>query len=215
MTDRPVTSAVRPFLIGVAGGTCSGKTTVSERLIELAGEEQLALIELDSYYIARDHQPMEVRAAANYDHPDAFDWRLLNDQLAALCAGASVPVPVYDYTNHTRSGDVRMVHPARIVVVEGILVLYEPQLRDRFDLKVYVDTDADLRLIRRLQRDVLERGRTTESILDQYLTTVRPSHEQFVEPSKRHADVIFPQGGRNEPALEVLLARVRELLRMP
>lgn len=214
VADGPVTAAVRPFLIGVAGGTCSGKTTVSERLIELAGEDHLALIELDSYYIARDHQAMVERAAANYDHPDAFDWQLLNDHVAALCAGASVPVPVYDYTNHTRSGDVRMVHPARIVVVEGILVLYEPQLRDRFDLKVYVDTDADLRLIRRLQRDVLERGRTTESILDQYLTTVRPSHEQFVEPSKRHADVIFPQGGRNEPALEVLLARVRELLRM-
>jgi uridine kinase len=125
-----------------------------------------------------------------------------------------VPVPVYDYANHTRSGEARMVHPARIVVVEGILVLYDPQLRDRFDLKVYVDTDADLRLIRRLERDVLERGRTTASIIDQYLTTVRPSHEQFVEPSKRHADVIFPQGGMNEPALEVLLARVRELLRM-
>ncbi len=210
----PPVAPVRPFLIGVAGGTCSGKTTVSERLSELAGAEHLAIIELDSYYIARDHQPMHERAAANYDHPDAFDWRLLNDHLAALCAGASVPVPVYDYANHTRSGEARMVHPARIVVVEGILVLYDPQLRDRFDLKVYVDTDADLRLIRRLERDVLERGRTTASIIDQYLTTVRPSHEQFVEPSKRHADVIFPQGGRNEPALEVLLARVRELLRM-
>lgn len=206
--------ADRPFLIGVAGGTCSGKTTVSERLAELAGEEHLALIKLDSYYVARDDQPIAERAAANYDHPDAFDWRLLNDHLAALSAGASVPVPVYDYTNHTRSGDVRLVHPARIVVVEGILVLYDTMLRDRFDLKVYVDTDADLRLIRRLERDVVERGRTTESIIDQYLTTVRPSHEQFVEPSKRHADVIFPQGGRNEPALEVLLARVRELLRM-
>lgn len=214
VSDASVTAPVRPFLIGVAGGTCSGKTTVSERLIDLAGAAHLALIELDSYYIARDHQPMAERATANYDHPDAFDWQLLNDHLAALCAGASVPVPVYDYTNHTRSGEVRWVEPARIVVVEGILVLYETQLRERFDLKVYVDTDADLRLIRRLQRDVLERGRTTESILDQYLTTVRPSHEQFVEPSKRHADVIFPQGGHNEPALEVLLARVRELLRM-
>ena len=206
--------AGRPFLIGVAGGTCSGKTTVSERLAELAGEEHLALIKLDSYYIARDHQAMHERAAANYDHPDAFDWRLLNDHLAALCAGASVPVPVYDYTNHTRSSEVRTVHPARIVVVEGILVLYEPQLRDRFDLKVYVDTDADLRLIRRLERDVAERGRTIDSIVTQYLTTVRPAHEQFIEPSKRHADVIFPQGGMNEPALEVLLARVRELLRV-
>lgn len=204
----------RPFLIGVAGGTCSGKTTVSERLTELAGEEHLALIKLDSYYIARDHQSIDERALANYDHPDAFDWQLLNDHLAALSAGASVPVPIYDYANHTRSGEVRLVHPARIVVVEGILVLYEQQLRERFDLKVYVDTDADLRLIRRLERDVAERGRTVDSIVAQYLATVRPSHEQFIEPSKRHADVIFPQGGLNEPALEVLLARVRELVRV-
>ncbi|MFM2071662.1 MAG: uridine kinase [Actinomycetota bacterium] len=201
-------------MIGVAGGTCSGKTTVSERLSELAGTEHLALIKLDSYYIARDDEPTEQRALANYDHPDAFDWQLLNDHIAALAAGAPVAVPVYDYTNHTRSSDVRLVHPARIVVVEGILVLYEPQLRDRFDLKVYVDTDADLRFIRRLQRDVAERGRSPESIVQQYLATVRPSHEQFIEPSKRHADVIFPQGGLNEPALDVLLARVRELLRV-
>jgi uridine kinase len=201
-------------MIGVAGGTCSGKTTVSERLSELAGTEHLALIKLDSYYIARDDEPPEQRALANYDHPDAFDWQLLNDHIAALAAGASVAVPIYDYTNHTRSSDVRPVHPARIVVVEGILVLYEPQLRDRFDLKVYVDTDADLRFIRRLQRDVAERGRSPESIVQQYLATVRPSHEQFIEPSKRHADVIFPQGGLNEPALEVLLARVRELVRV-
>ena len=201
-------------MIGVAGGTCSGKTTVSERLSELAGEEHLALIKLDSYYVERTHQPFAERVVANYDHPDAFDWQLLNDHLAALAAGATVPVPIYDYPNHNRSGDVRMVPAARIVVVEGILVLYETQLRDRFDLKVYIDTDADLRLIRRLRRDVAERGRTPDSIIAQYLATVRPSHEQFIEPSKRHADVIFPQGGLNEPALDVLLARVRELTRL-
>ena len=207
-------SAPRPFLIGVAGGTCSGKTTVSERLAELTGEEHLALIKLDSYYISHDDQPFAERELANYDHPDAFDWQLLNDHIAALAAGATIPVPIYDYANHRRSGDVRWVQPARIVVVEGILVLYEPTLRERFDLKVYVDTDADLRFIRRLQRDVVERGRTPDSIVQQYLQTVRPSHEQFIEPSKRHADVIFPQGGLNEPALEVLLARVRELVRV-
>jgi uridine kinase len=204
----------RPFLIGVAGGTCSGKTTVGERLTELAGAEHLALIKLDSYYIDRTHQEFAVRAAANYDHPDAFDWQLLNDHLAALVAGASVPVPIYDYALHNRSDDVQWVHPARIIVVEGILVLYEPTLRERFDLKVYVDTDADVRLIRRLKRDVDERGRSPQSIVDQYLATVRPSHEQFIEPSKRHADVIFPEGGRNDPALDVLLARVRELTRL-
>ena len=161
-------------MIGVAGGTCSGKTTVSERLAELAGDEKLALIKLDSYYVS-----FEERETANYDHPDAFDWQLLNDHLAALSHGSTVPVPIYDYTMHRRSGEVRMVAPARIVVVEGILVLYEPTLRDRFDLKVYIDTDADLRFIRRLQRDVAERGRTPESIIVQYLDSVRPSHEQF------------------------------------
>jgi uridine kinase len=201
----------RPFLIGVAGGSSSGKTTISERLAELTGEEHLSLIKLDSYYVRRVGETLEQRAAANYDHPDAFDWPLLNDHLAALSAGASVPIPVYDFANHDRSDEVRIVHPSRIVVVEGILVLWEPTLRDRFDLKIYVDTSADLRLIRRLQRDVAERGRTPESIIDQYLTTVRPSHERFIEPSKRHADVIIPEGGLNRPAIEVLLARVREL----
>lgn len=209
---RPMPGALgRPFLIGVAGGTCSGKTTVSERLAEMIGAEHLALIKLDSYYVRRSHLSLHERAVANYDHPDAFDWELLDEHLAALAAGETVPVPVYDYAQHDRSTEVRSVHPAHIVVVEGILVLYEPRLRDRFDLRVYIDTDADIRLIRRLQRDVAERGRTTESIIGQYLETVRPSHEQFVEPSKRHADVIFPQGGMNEPALDVLLARVREL----
>jgi uridine kinase len=209
MTEQP---ARRPFLIGVAGGTCSGKTTVSERLAELAGTQHLALIKLDSYYISRNDQPIEQRQLANYDHPDEFDWQLLNDHIAALAAGATVPVPIYDYSAYTRSDEVRWVQPSRIVVVEGILVLYEPTLRERFDLKVYVDTDADIRFIRRLRRDVAERGRTTESIITQYLATVRPSHEQFIEPSKRYADVIFPRGGMNEPALEVLLARVRELV---
>ena len=211
---RSADLAQRPFLIGVAGGTCSGKTTISEKLAELAGDEHVALIKLDSYYVSRTHQDIDERARSNYDHPDAFDWALLNDHLAALVNGATVPVPVYDYANHDRSDRVRPVAPARIVVVEGILVLYDVQLRDRFDLRVFVDTDADIRLIRRLARDVAERGRTPESIVAQYLATVRPSHEQFIEPSKRHADVILPDGGMNEPALDVLLARVRELVRV-
>jgi uridine kinase len=201
----------RPYLIGVAGGSNSGKTTIAERLAELIGGEHLTLIRLDSYYISRTDEPIEVRAAANYDHPDAFDWELLNDHLAALIAGATVDVPVYDYTTHDRSDRVDAVSPAKVIVVEGILVLWEPRLRERFDLKIFVDTPPDLRIIRRLRRDVAERGRTTESILDQYLTTVRPSHELFIEPSKRYADVIVPEGGLNRPALEVLLARVREL----
>jgi uridine kinase len=177
----------------------------------MMGDEHLSLIKLDAYYVERSDQPLEERASANYDHPDAFDWALLNDHLAALTAGASVDVPIYDYTIHDRSDRCETVRPARVVVVEGILVLWEPRLRERFDLKIFVDTPADLRIIRRLQRDVAERGRTPESILDQYLATVRPSHELFIEPSKRHADVIVPEGGLNRPALEVLLARVREL----
>ena len=206
----------RPFIIGVAGGTCSGKTTVAERLAEQINGRgsagSLALVKLDAYYWARDHQPFEERVKVNYDHPDAFDWPLLTEHVQRLCAGDAVPVPIYDYAQHTRSGDVQMVGPARLIVVEGILVLYEQALRDLFDLKVYVDTDGDLRFIRRLERDVAQRGRTPDSIIAQYLATVRPSHQQFIEPSKRHADVIIPHGGMNDPAVDVLLARVRELI---
>ena len=211
MSDHPAPAPRRPYLIGVAGGSNSGKTTIATRLAELMGTQHLSLIKLDSYYVSRSEQPMEERAAANYDHPDAFDWDLLNDHLAALTAGATVQVPVYDYTIHDRSDRCETVGTSRVVVVEGILVLWEPRLRDRFDLKIFVDTPADLRIIRRLRRDVAERGRSPESILEQYLATVRPSHERFIEPSKRHADVIVPEGGLNRPALEVLLARVREL----
>ena len=204
--------APRPFLIGVAGGTCSGKTTISEKLTELSGDEHVALIKLDSYYTPKTRSDAEDRNTTNYDHPDAFDWPLLNDHLAALKAGATVPVPVYDYTIDDRSDQVRMVAPGRIVVVEGILVLYDVPLRERFDLRIFVDADADIRLIRRLTRDVAERGRTTESVISQYLATVRPSHEQFIEPSKRYADVILPGGGMNVPALDLLHARIRELV---
>ncbi len=198
-------------MIGVAGGSSSGKTTISERLVELTGEQHLSRIELDSYYLDRSDQSLEERSQADYDHPDAFDWDLLNDHLAALANGASVPVPVYDFADHNRSGDTREVHPNRIVVVDGILVLYDRSLRERFDLKIFVDTPADIRLIRRLRRDVAERGRTPESVIEQYLATVKPAHEQFIEPSKRYADVIIPEGGLNGPAIDVLLARVREL----
>ena len=199
-------------MIGVAGGSSSGKTTISERLAELTGEDHLSLIELDSYYLDRGDEPIEARMQVNYDHPDAFDWPLLNDHLAALANGASVPVPVYDYAQHNRSGEVREVAPGRIVVVDGILVLWERTLRERFDLKIFVDTAADVRLIRRMRRDVAERGRTPEFVIEQYLETVRPAHERFIEPSKRYADVIIPEGGLNRPAIDVLLARVRELV---
>jgi uridine kinase len=199
-------------VIGVAGGTCSGKTTVTERLAELIGPQHLAVLKQDAYYVERHHQPFEERARANYDHPDAFDWGLMNRQLSELLGGRTIEVPVYDYANHNRSASVVTVAPTRVIVFEGILALYDEQLRENFDLKVFVDTDADVRLIRRLQRDVQDRGRTPDSIMAQYMATVRPSHQQFIEPSKRHADVIFPEGGLNERALEMLIARVRRAI---
>jgi uridine kinase len=207
-------AASRPFLIGVAGGTCAGKTVVCERLAARAGADLLALIRLDSYQVDHTHQSVAERAATNYDHPDAYDWELLNNHLARLVAGESVMAPTYDFATHNRSDIVRPIDPAPVIVVEGILVLHDPALRERFDLKVYVDADSDLRFIRRLRRDVEERGRTPDSIIEQYLTTVRPGHEEFIEPSKRHADVILTGGGQNEPAIELLLARVRELTRV-
>ena len=204
-------SASRPFLIGVAGGTCAGKTMICERLAALAGEDHLALIRLDSYQVDHSQQSLAERAATNYDHPDAYDWPLLNEHLALLVAGESVTSPTYDFSVHNRGEATKLLRPAPVMVVEGILVLHDPSLREHFDLKVYVDADADLRFIRRLQRDVVARGRTPDSIIEQYMTTVRPGHEQFIEPSKRYADVIIPCGGENEPAMQLLLALVRDL----
>lgn len=202
----------KPFLLGVAGGSGSGKTTVAERLAGLVGGSEVALLRLDAYYRDRNHLPFEEREAINYDHPDAFDWPLLLDHVQALLDGLEVQAPVYDFAIYERLPERETVAPARVVVVEGILVLYEPELRERFDLRVFVDTDDDVRFIRRLERDIAERDRTVESVIEQYLETVRPSHLQFIEPSKRYADVIIPHGGMNAPALDVLMARMRELL---
>ena len=204
--------ASRPFVVGVAGGTGSGKTTVADRLSVLVGLDSVSVLKLDAYYRDRSSLPFEERVVIDYDHPEAFDWSLLLQHVTMLCAGTGVDEPVYDFTDHVRAPDSTRVESARIVVVEGILVLYESRLRELFDLRVFIDTDPDVRLIRRIRRDVAERGRTIESVLTQYLTTVRPGHLQFVEPSKRYADVIIPHGGMNEPALDVLVARVRELL---
>ena len=200
-----------PFLLAVAGGTGSGKTTVADRLASVFGGGRIALVPLDAYYRDRSHLPFAERVTINYDHPDAFDWPLLRDQLRDLLDGRAVEVPVYDYVEHTRSSHHTHVDPAPIVCLEGILVLYEAELRQMFDLKVYVDTDPDVRFIRRLQRDIAERGRSMDSVIEQYLETVRPSHEQFIEPTKRYADVIVPHGGRNDAAFDMLVARLREL----
>jgi uridine kinase len=171
-------------------------------------------VRLDLYYCDQSDLTQAQRAAVNYDHPNAFDWALLDQHIEQLCAGHAIPVPVYDFAGYTRTSDVTWVQPAQVVLVEGILTLYEPSLRSRMDLKVFVDADPDVRFIRRLERDIAERGRTATSVISQYLTTVRPMHLQFVEPTKRYADVIVPHGGHNLPALDMLLARIRELTRL-
>jgi len=202
----------RPYLIGVAGGSNSGKTTIAERLAEVIGTEELTLIRLDSYYITMRDEPIAVRAAFNYDHPDAFDWDLLSQHLRRLTAGESVEVPVYDYTIYDRTDEFELVIPGKVVIVEGILVLAEVPLRKRIDIKLFVDTPPDIRFVRRLLRDVQHRGRSVESVVHQYLTNVRPMHEEFVEPSKRYADLIIPEGGENQVALDAIIARVERLV---
>jgi uridine kinase len=203
---------VRPIIIGVAGGTASGKTTVSEAILERVGRERIAYIQHDSYYRDLSHLPLEERAGLNFDHPDALETELLVVHLQRLQTGEPVEVPIYDFATYTRTGRTRRVEPLRVVLVEGILIFVDKPLRDMMDVKLYVDTDADLRLIRRLERDIHERERTLESVIHQYLDTVRPMHLEFVEPSKRHADIILPAGGFNETAIEMIVARIRNLL---
>jgi uridine kinase len=201
-----------PFIIGVAGGTGSGKTTVTERVLEVAGVGSVAVLAQDSYYLDQGHIPFEERLQVNYDHPDAFDWALMLEHLTRLRDNEPIFSPIYDFTSYTRASSTIPILPAPIIVLEGVLALYEPELRALYDLKVFVDADADVRFIRRLERDVRERGRTPESVIHQYLETVRPSHLQFTEPTKRYADVIIPHGGMNQPALEMLGARIRTVL---
>ena len=199
------------MVIGIAGGTGSGKTTLTEGIVRRFGE-QVAVLRHDDYYLPHDELPFEQRRRLNYDHPAAFETALLVCQLDALCAGQAVLCPVYDYAQHTRAAAVRRVCPAPVIVVEGILVLAEPELCRRMDIRIFVDTDADVRILRRILRDVEERGRSVRSVVDQYLTTVKPMHEQFVEPSRRNADIIIPEGGRNPVAQELLLARIADAL---
>ncbi|MFT8728247.1 MAG: uridine kinase [Liquorilactobacillus ghanensis] len=202
-----------PVIIGVTGGSGSGKTTVSQAVFnQLAGHSVLMLQE-DSYYKDQADLTMEQRLQVNYDHPNAFDTPLLIDQLSKLLAWQSVQVPVYDYTAHTRSQQIRVVEPREVIIVEGILVLNDPQLRDLMDIKIFVDTDDDIRIIRRIQRDIQERGRSLDSVINQYLSTVKPMYHQFIEPTKRYADVIVPEGGENTVAIDLLVTKVRDVLR--
>ena len=206
---------MRPVVLGVAGGTGSGKTTVVRAILRAVGAERIAFLEQDSYYKDIEWKGTEGPAAYNFDHPDAIDTDLLTSHLAELKAGQPAAVPSYDFVHHRRRPERRRVEPRPVILVEGILIFVEPELRKLLDFKIYVDTDADLRLTRRLRRDLEERGRTFDDVLRQYLATVRPMHLEFVEPSKRYADVIIPEGGENRVALDMVVARVEQLLSIP
>jgi uridine kinase len=203
---------MRPLIIGIAGGTGSGKSTVARRIAESLEGAQVAFIDMDAYY--RDHRELSLdeRRALNWDHPDAFDLDLLADHLARLSRGEAIEKPVYDFIEHRRSPQHERIEPADVIVIDGILLLVDARVRALCDVKVFVDTDADTRLIRRIRRDMALRGRPLEEILDQYLTTVQPMHLQFVEPSKRYADLVIPRGGENAVAIDLLLASIARRL---
>lgn len=204
----------KPIVFGVAGGTASGKTTVARAVLDSVGASQIAYLPHDAYYSDRDDLPFEERASLNYDHPDSLETKLLVRHIKDLIVGAPVNVPVYDFTTHRRTTDTILVEPAPIILVDGILIFTKRKLRELMDIKVYVDTDSDVRFIRRLQRDMHERGRSLDSVVHQYLETVRPMHLKFVEPSKRYADVIIPGGGHNRVAMEMVVSRLQMLLRI-
>jgi uridine kinase len=203
---------MKPFLIGIAGGTGSGKTTVARRIFDSLHLDSAAFIDYDAYYKELGHLSLEERAGINFDHPDSLDNDLIVHHLHELIAGRPIEKPVYDFARHTRAAESIPVRPRDVVLVDGILLFAEPRLRELFDLKIFVDTDADVRFIRRLRRDIEERGRTMDSVIEQYLTTVRPMHFEFVEPTKRYADVIIPRGGQNRAGIDVVAARIRERL---
>jgi uridine kinase len=211
MTNAPLRPT--PVTIGVAGGSGSGKTTVSSAILERVGTEHIAYLEHDSYYKdLRDIPRPPDGTLMNFDHPDALETTLLIDHIQQLKRWEAVEVPIYDFTTYCRTDQCMRVQPQPIILVEGILVFAEPELRKLFDVRIFVDTDADIRFIRRLKRDITERARTVESVIDQYLNSVRPMHLEFVEPSKRYADVIIPEGGKNLVAIEMVAARIRNLL---
>lgn len=196
------------MIIGIAGGTGSGKTTLTNRLKERFGGD-VSVVYHDNYYKAHDDMPYEERCKLNYDHPDAFDTGLMIEHIRRLRQGETIHCPTYDYTDHNRSKDTLEVRPTKVIIVEGILIFQNRALRDLMDIKIFVDTDADVRILRRITRDVKERGRSLDSVVTQYLTTVKPMHEQFVEPSKRNADIIVLEGGHNVVALDMIIQRVK------
>ena len=202
-----------PLIIGIAGGSGSGKTTVAQELLNRVGPDRITYLPHDAYYKDLSGLPPVQKAEVNFDHPNSLDTELLIKHLKQLRAGKSVELPVYDFSTDRRTEKTIPIKPQRVIIVEGILIFAEPELRPLFDIKIFVDTDADLRFIRRLQRDISERGRIPETVIKQYLKTVRPMHLEFVEPSKRYADVIIPEGGFNSAALDMVAARIEEMLR--
>jgi uridine kinase len=206
--DQPESPLVKPLIIGIAGGTGSGKSTVARKVAEALPDASVAFLEMDAYYRDFRHLTLQQLHHVNWDHPDAFDVELLTEHLGALSRGEPVDMPVYEFATHSRSARTRRIEPADVVVIDGILLLTDPNVRAQCDVKVFVDADPDIRLVRRIRRDTAVRGRTLESVLDQYLTTVQPMHLQFVEPSKRYADVIVPRGGSNTVAIEMIVAKI-------
>jgi uridine kinase len=202
-----------PLVIGIAGGSGSGKTTVAQKILERVGSERIAFLQHDSYYKDLSGLPPTQRAERNFDHPHSLETDLLIQHIASLRDGKAVEVPIYDFSTDSRTAKTFTIQPRRVILVEGILIFTEAALREMFDVKIFVDTDADLRFIRRLERDIAERGRTTESVIKQYQSTARPMHLEFVEPSKRYADVIIPEGGFNTAALDMVVARIEALLK--
>jgi len=200
------------MIIGISGGTGSGKTTVAQKIIAPVGAGNVVYLQQDSYYRNLGDMPIDLRHRVNYDHPDAFDTELLINHLDALRGGESIEQPIYDYPTHSRRAETIHLEPRPVIVVEGILVFVNSQMRGLMDLKIFVDTDADIRFIRRLDRDVHERGRTVESVITQYTTTVRPMHLQFVEPSKRYADIIIPEGGFNDVGIDLVTGKIKSFL---
>jgi uridine kinase len=200
------------LIIGISGGTGSGKTTVANRILESVKASEVVFIQQDSYYRNLKDLPLDYRHVANFDHPDALDNDLLVNHIRKLRAGESVELPIYDFRTHTRANETRSVEPRPIVIVEGILIFADPRLLEQMDIKVFVDTPDDIRFIRRLRRDIDERGRTLDSVIEQYVGTVRPMHIQFVEPSKRYADVIIPEGGHNLVSIDLISGKIRERL---
>lgn len=203
----------RPVIVGIAGGTGSGKTSLARAIYDRVGRDRIEWISHDSYYRDFEGLTAEERHHINFDHPDSLETELLARHLDVLCKGSAIEVPVYDFAAYARKSDeTHHVEPRKVIIVEGILVLAEPELRKRIDIKLFVDTPADIRFLRRLMRDIKTRGRGVESVIEQYMATVRPMHEEFVEPSKRHADLIIPEGGENLVAIDAIIARVERLL---